>query len=270
MSAPNATKVRVAGTGAILKAPIGTPLPPDSVTAWNSAFTNLGYLVDGFQVAQNLTTKEVSAWQSLESLRSIAIGLVRKFTFDEVQTDKDSLALAWGGATITPVLGTATGGAVTIAITTGILTTTTAHGLAVGQAVQLQGVTNGTPFVSGQSYWVVSVPTSTTFTLALTQGGTAIVTTAAGTATTVTPLTGAYSLAVPNPAQLQDFILGIDISDGTTTMRFIIQRAHQTMLPTIKYGRQAEITYTIEVEALATLDGSNSVLIYGSDPSVGY
>ena len=76
-------------------------------------------------------------------------------------------------------------------------------------------------------------------------------------------------MAIPNAVNLLDFILGIDISDGTTSQRFIIQRAHQTKLPTIKVGRQDKIAYTIEVEALATLDGTNSVLIYGLDPAIG-
>ena len=268
MSAPSATKVKVAGTGAIWKAPLGTALPTDSITSWNAAFVNLGFMDDGFSVEQALVVKDVKGWQSLETLRAIATDLIRKFMFDSIQTDKETLALAWGGGTITPVLGTSVG-TVTIAITTGLITTSAAHGLAVGNTFQLQGVVNGTPFVSNQTYYVQAVGSSTTLYASLTPGGAVITTTAAGTATGLTALSGGYSMAIPDAKNLLDFILGIDISDGTTSMRFIIQRAHQTKLPTIKYGRQDKIAYAIEVEALATLDGTNSVLIYGFDPSIG-
>ena len=268
MSAPSATKVRVAGTGAIWKAPLGTALPTDSVTPWNAAFVNLGYMDDGFEIDQALTVKDVAGWQSLETLRTIATGLVRKFLFNAIQTDKESLALAWGGGTVTPVVGTSVGTA-TIAITTGLITTSAAHGLSVGNTFQMQGVVNGTPFVSNQTYYVQAVGSSTTLYASLTSGGAVITATAAGTATGLTPLPGTYSMAIPNGANLLDFILGCDISDGTTSQRFIIQRAHQTKLPNIKMGRQDKIMFSIEVEALATLDGTNSVLVYGFDPAIG-
>ena len=268
MSAPSTSKIRIAGTGAIWKAPLGTALPTDSITAWNAAFVNLGYLEDGFELEQDLTTKDLNAWQTVETIRTITTMLIRKLLFTINQTDKDTVALALGGATITPVLGTSVG-TVTIAITTGLITTSAAHGLSVGQTFQMQGVVNGTPFVSNQTYYVQAVGSSTTLYASLTPGGAVITTTAAGTATGLTALSGGYSMAIPDAKNLLDFILGIDISDGTTSMRFIIQRAHQTKLPTIKYGRQDKIAYAIEVEALATLDGTNSVLIYGFDPSIG-
>lgn len=268
MSAPSATKVRVAGTGAIWKAPLGTTLPTDSVTPWNAAFANLGYMDDGFSVEQALTIKDVKGWQSLETLRSIATDLIRRFMFDSIQTDKESLAIAWGGGTITPVLGTSVG-TVAIAITTGLITTSAAHGLAVGNTFQMQGVAAGAPFASGVTYYVQAVGSSTTLFASLTSGGAVITAASAGTATGLSPMPGSYSMAIPNGANLLDFILGIDISDGTTSQRFIIQRAHQTKLPTIKYGRQDKIAYALEVEALATLDGTNSVLVYGFDPSIG-
>ena len=268
MATPSASKIRVAGTGAIWKAPLGTALPTDSVAAWNAAFTNLGYMDDGFTVEQALTVKDVKGWQSLETLRAIATDLIRRFTFDSIQTDKETLALAWGGGIVTPVLG-ASVGTVTIAITTGLITTSAAHGLTVGQTFQLQGVAGAAPFASSTTYFVQAVGSTTTLFASLTSGGTVLTATAAGTATGLTPLPGGYSMAIPNAVNLLDFILGIDISDGTTSQRFIIQRAHQTKLPTIKVGRQDKIAYTIEVEALATLDGTNSVLIYGLDPAIG-
>ena len=264
MAAPNSGKVRIAGTGNIFKAPLGTTLPPDSTTAWGAAFLNLGYMTDGFQVAQALSTKEVPAWQSLESLRTIPISLIRKFTFDAVQTDKETLALAWGGATITS--NPATLGTATIAAT-GVVTCSATETLAINDPVQFGAMTLAAPFVAATTYYVVSTPTSTTFTLALTVGGAAIVS-AAGSSVSITKM-GPYAMAIPNALTMVDFILGIDVTDGATNQRFIVQRARQTALPTIKMGRQTEISYTIEVEALAPADGTNSVLIYGVDSAVG-
>gem|GEM_PF-6107615 len=100
MSAPSTSKIRIAGTGAIWKAPLGTALPTDSITAWNAAFVNLGYLEDGFELEQDLTTKDLNAWQTVETIRTITTMLIRKLLFTINQTDKDTVALALGGATI--------------------------------------------------------------------------------------------------------------------------------------------------------------------------
>ena len=74
-------------------------------------------------------------------------------------------------------------GTVTVAITTGVLTVSAAHGLSVNEAVVLGTMTTGAPLVSATTYYVASVPTTTTLTLAATPGGVAIVTTSAGSST---------------------------------------------------------------------------------------
>lgn len=108
----DSSQIRVAGSGALWKAPLGTTLPTDSTTAWGAGFVNLGYEEDGFTLTQDYKTNEVTGWQSLEPLRLIATALTRKFAFGALQSNKDTVALAWGGATITP----ATAGAYTMAI----------------------------------------------------------------------------------------------------------------------------------------------------------
>ena len=74
-------------------------------------------------------------------------------------------------------------GTVTVDITTGVLTVSAAHGLLVGDAVQLGTMTDGAPLMESTTYYVESVPTTTTLTLAATPGGVAIVTTSAGSST---------------------------------------------------------------------------------------
>jgi hypothetical protein len=268
MAGLNSGQVRVAGTGALWKAPLGTALPADSVAAWGPGFVNLGYADDGFVMKQDLKRKEVSGWQTLELLRLITLALNRSFTFNLKQSNRDTLGLAWGGAVITPAPA-ASLGTVAIAITTGVLTVSATEALVVGDPVVLGAVTGAAPLVAGTTYYVLTAPTSTTLTLAATPGGPMIVTTTAGTATSITKLNGAYSLAIPDASQILDFIIGIDWSDGGVTQRFAIQRAALLSLPTITFGRQAEIDYDVEVQALAPADGTKSVLVYGVDVAVG-
>lgn len=108
----NSGQVRIAGTGGLWKAPLGTTLPADSVAAWGTGFVNLGYADDGFGMKQDLKTKEITGWQTLEVLRLVPLSLTRHFSFLLKQSNKDTLGLAWGGATITA----GTGGAYTLVI----------------------------------------------------------------------------------------------------------------------------------------------------------
>jgi hypothetical protein len=268
MAGLNSGQVRVAGTGRLYKAVAGTPIPTDSIAAWNAGFTDIGYATDGFTMVQDFKTKDVTAWQALEPLRLIVTALNRSFQFELQQSNKDTLALAWGGAAITPVPGTSLG-TVAIAITTGVLTVSATHSLNVGDMVQLQGVTGGAPLASATTYYVQSTPSGTTLTLALTSGGASIATTTSGTATGIIKVTGSYELAIPDPSTIAPFILGIDWSDGATSQRLIIQRAMLTKLPTVKFSRMDSVSYAIEIQALKPVDGTNSVLVYGVDTAVG-
>jgi hypothetical protein len=267
MAGLNSGQVRIAGTGHLVKAPLGTVLPTDSTTAWDPAFVDLGYATDGFTMAQALKTLDITAWQTLEPVRTVNTSLIRNFTFELLQTNRDTLALSWGGATITPSSNVSLG-TVAIAITTGVLTVSATETLVVGDAVVLGTVTGAAPLVAGVTYYVKTAPTGTTLTLAATLGGTAIATTAAGTSTSITKVTSAYTLAIPDPSSVTDFILGIDWSDGTLGQRIILQKAHQDVLPTIKSVRTDGIRYAISVQANKPSDGSNSVLVYGVDSAM--
>jgi len=263
MAGLNKGEVRVAGTGAFYRAPSGTVCPTDSTTPWSAAFVHLGFAENGFSMKQEMKTKGIPGWQSLEELRLIVLSLIRSFNFELVQSNKSTLGLAWGGATITSnavTLGTAT-----IAITTGVVTTSATHNLAVGDPVQFGVMTGAAPLLAVTTYYVLSVPTATTLTLAATVGGALIATTTAGTSLSITKVTGAYVLAIPDASMIGDFVLGIDWSDGVTSQRFVIKSAQQTSLPTIKYVKDDAIRYGLEVQAMKPSDGSNSVLVYGVD-----
>ena len=267
MAGLNSGQVRIAGTGRLRKAPLGTVLPVDSVAAWDPAFVDLGYASDGFTMTQALKTLDITAWQTLEPVRTVNTSLIRNFTFELLQTNRDTLSLGWGGATIAPNPGTSLG-TVAVAITTGVLTVSAAHGLSIGDSVQLGTMTNAAPLVTGVTYYVVSVPTSTTLTVAATLGGAFIPTTTSGSSASIVKVTGPYTLTIPDPSTVADFILGIDWSDGALTQRIIISRAHQDVLPTIKSVRTDGIRYAISVQANKPADGSNSVLVYGIDAAM--
>jgi len=267
MAGLNSGQVRIAGTGRLYKALLGTVLPTDSVAAWDPAFKDLGYATDGFTMAQALKTLDIPAWQSLEPVRTVNTALIRNFTFELLQSNKDTLTLAWGGATITPSPNVSLG-TVAVAITTGVLTVSATETLVVGDAVVLGTMTGGAPLVAGTTYYVKTAPTGTTLTLAATSGGAAIATTTSGTSTSITKVTSAYQLVIPDPSSVSDFILGIDWSDGTLNQRIIVQKAHQDVLPTIKSVRTDGIRYAISVQANKPADGSASVLVYGSDSAM--
>lgn len=262
----NSGQVRVAGTGAIWRGPAGSTAPTDSVTAWAAGWQNLGYANDGFTTTPNFKATQVRGWQSRGVLRNITTEFDFKFGFELLQTNIATLALAWGNAAITPVNG-ASLGSVVIATGTGVLTVSAPEPLAVGNPVFLAGVTGGTPLVSGTTYYVQSVLSSTTLTLAASLGGAAIVTSASGTATSITIVTNAWTMALPSdPAA--EFALGIDWSDSALTYRYFCPRVSLLTMPTIKSVRTDATRYAFEIQTLIPVDGSQQVQFFGVDAAV--
>jgi lysophospholipase L1-like esterase len=88
---------------------------------------------------------------------------------------------------VSTAANTAAGGSVTIG-TGGVLTTATAHGLFVGQQVQLATASTATGIAALTTYYIIAVGSSTTLTLSTQISGTALTTTT-GTATGLTSLT---------------------------------------------------------------------------------
>lgn len=183
MAGLKATEVRVAGSGAIWKAPTGTALPVDEAAPWGVGFVNLGFQEDGFKIKQDLKTNDLPAWQTLEPVRILVESLTRTLSFTALQSNKDTVGLAWGGAAIVP-----------------------------------------------------------------------------GTA-------GKYTLNLPDPSVVPEFVIGMDWNDGVTTQRIVIPRAALVTLPELTFGRKDAVKYSLEFRALAPATGS-SVLVYGNDAAV--
>ena len=96
-----ASEIRVAGTGAVYVAPVGTAVPSTVNDALNAAFRNLGYVsTDGVRVARTMDTEQVNAWQAIAPLRYLITGVQLTAAFDLQQFNKDTLPLYLGGGTI--------------------------------------------------------------------------------------------------------------------------------------------------------------------------
>lgn len=101
----NATNVRIAITGAVWKAPLGTAVPGDTdpFAALDSAFKNLGYLSDDGVVEQlDDSVDDVVAWQSAQTVRSSTTQATVNIAFTMIETSGSTLAAFYRGSTITP------------------------------------------------------------------------------------------------------------------------------------------------------------------------
>lgn len=97
-------------TGAIAKAPLGSTLPTDAVAALDAAFADSGYISEnGLSLTPSVSTADIRDWSG---------GLVRRIiqTFDGtlgwemLQTDEESLKVAFGDANVTATAATSSHG----------------------------------------------------------------------------------------------------------------------------------------------------------------
>lgn len=109
------TKVAVAVTGSVSRAPLGTAAPTTQASALNVAFVDLGYIGEG-GVTQSLPasgdTNNIPAWQNgatVRVVRSLPTDLPT-FSFVALETNK-TVVETWAGATVTQ---TATEGALVV------------------------------------------------------------------------------------------------------------------------------------------------------------
>jgi len=87
-------QVRVAGTGELFLAPVGTALPTAVDTPLNVAFNGYGYTTDdGVKLAKSINRDGVAAWQSATPVRNIITS--QEFTIEAtfLQSNKDILKL---------------------------------------------------------------------------------------------------------------------------------------------------------------------------------
>lgn len=103
------SEVRVAGTGQLFVAPLGTTIPASVVTplSHNAGWIDLGYAdEDGVDFSFSRDVNEINAWQSFDPIRTIVTKVPKEVSAKLLQSNQHVLLLAFGGGTVTE---TATG-----------------------------------------------------------------------------------------------------------------------------------------------------------------
>ncbi len=99
----NAPLVRVAISGEVSVAPVGSTGPTDSTTALNAAFVGLGYVgEDGVTVTPNDSVDAIRAWQNAARVRTVRTEQDWTFQFKLIETKGKTVALYFRG-TVTAV-----------------------------------------------------------------------------------------------------------------------------------------------------------------------
>lgn len=89
-----AENVRVALTGAMMVAPIGTALPGDADVKPNEAFVDVGYIhADGVTQTIDAETTDIKAFQNGDIVRTIQTSHKVTFSFTMIETNDVSLKL---------------------------------------------------------------------------------------------------------------------------------------------------------------------------------
>ncbi|MDX3711352.1 phage tail tube protein [Streptomyces europaeiscabiei] len=101
MAGSNANEIRVAGTGRILVAPVGTTAPTDVTSAWGSGWKDLGFTSqDGIKLAKKDKLDPVETWQSVSPARFIYSDRDLTVKFQLLQLNEDTLPFFMGGDTV--------------------------------------------------------------------------------------------------------------------------------------------------------------------------
>ncbi|GGR23206.1 phage tail protein [Streptomyces syringium] len=101
MPGMNPSEIRVAGTGRILVAKVGTSAPADTDTAWSDAWHDLGYTsTDGVKFGRKGKTANIDTWQSLTPARTIYTERELTLKFGMLQLNEDTLPFFFGGGKV--------------------------------------------------------------------------------------------------------------------------------------------------------------------------
>lgn len=102
----NADELVVAKNGQVYVAPVGTALPTTPSGALNAAFVGLGFIdADGATITVDPDIQEIMAWQSRQAVRRELSAQAINAAFKLLQWNENSVALAFGGGTVSTVGG---------------------------------------------------------------------------------------------------------------------------------------------------------------------
>jgi len=170
-----------------------------------------------------------------------------------------TLTLA-SAATIT-LTGTIALTSQTVSVTSNVITVSSTTGVYVGMPVQFGSAITSSSLAAATTYYVVSVPSSTTFTVSQTVGGAAYGGTGSATSTvtfTSNVISGltTTSLAVGNPVIFNT--TGNGITSGTYYWVTNIPAAGSIMVSTTPGGTNVTLTAGSNTNATTTVTGTNT------------
>lgn len=96
---PDPGAIRV-GPGWLYLAPIGSTEPTDLATAWDAAWTQIGYTNEGHTFGHQLTVEAVEVAESLYPIRYEATGVEMQVAFQMAEITAKNLQTALNGGTI--------------------------------------------------------------------------------------------------------------------------------------------------------------------------
>lgn len=89
-----ASEVRVAGTGSLSLAPLGTTLPVNPSGALDEAFKDYGYTTeDGVTLTRSIEREGIPAWQAISPVRYVITGQELTIQANLVQSNADTFKL---------------------------------------------------------------------------------------------------------------------------------------------------------------------------------
>ncbi|GGR88229.1 hypothetical protein GCM10010252_28820 [Streptomyces aureoverticillatus] len=98
MPGMNPNEIRVAGTGRILTAPLGTQAPADVTANWAAGWRDLGYTTtDGIRFTKKDKIDPVDTWQSVSPARFVYSDRDLTVKFALLQLNEDTLPFFFGG-----------------------------------------------------------------------------------------------------------------------------------------------------------------------------
>jgi hypothetical protein len=99
MSGINASEVRLAPFGRIRVGPVGSVIPDDVTTPFDSDWFELGYVdEDGVSFNPDLATNDIRMWQALPPVKTTATGLSLEVSFNMGQVNQGTTSLYFFGA----------------------------------------------------------------------------------------------------------------------------------------------------------------------------
>lgn len=102
MPGMNQNEIRVAGSGRVLIAPLGTPAPVDLTAAWAAGWRDLGYTTtDGLKFTKKDKIEPVDTWQSVSPARFVYSDRDLTVKFALLQLNEDTLPFFFGGDSVT-------------------------------------------------------------------------------------------------------------------------------------------------------------------------